>query len=484
MDQGGQSSRLAIYDVHGNQRASFSAALATRHFTGAGGAACVEQDPDQLLRGLRDCFSQLEAKLGQSLAHVQAAGFAGQGSSLLCWDRQTGEPLSPILSWQDRRASVYLDRLALSRDELHRLTGLHASPHYGASKLRWCLDHLPRVADARRAGRLCMGPIAAFVFQQLAGSTPAIDPGHAQRTLLWNLHSNTWDAALLEAFALDAADLPACHWHNSGFGQLDVAGHPIPLRISQRDQGASLFAGGRPEADAVYVNLGTGAFVQRLSQSLVAPRGLLASPLWLPVPDQPDPLGTVYAWEAPVNGAAAALPWLAEETGGAVTPERIQAALMLSPPAGVHLLNGQGGLAAPWWQPAFPTRFSGNPDASRKILAWLESLVFQVAVNLALMQSDSPVKRIYMSGGLSRADGLCQRLADLTGLPVIRRHNPDATLQGLAWTLAGMPENWQGQAGEVFQPESHLPLLQRFSAWQAAMAEAGAVLTAHTGEVN
>jgi glycerol kinase len=472
IDQGGQSSRVAVYDNQGQQLACFSAPLETRHYTDAAGAPCVEQDPHQLLRGLRDCLAQVESHLGQAANQLVAAGFAGQGSSLLCWHRQTGEPLSPILSWQDRRAGSYLQDLPFAQSELMSRTGLRLSPHYGASKLRWCLDNLPEVQAASREGQLCMGPIAGFVFQHLTGAAPAIDPGHAQRTLLWNLHSNSWDAKLLSAFGIQSAWLPECRWHKSHFGELRFGGRSIPLTISQRDQGASLFAGGLPQADAAYVNIGTGAFVQCLSQNLLAPEGLLVSPLWLTDSGGQDPLGKTYAWEAPVNGAAAALPWLAEETGGEVTPERIHAALNLEPFDKCFLLNGQGGLSAPWWRPEFETRFGGKLSADEKILAWLESLIFQVAVNLARIERRIPVKRLYLSGGLSRAEGLCQRLANITGKPVIRRHNPDATLQGLAWALAGMPEDWSGQDGDTFKPVGQVALLQRFAAWQSAMAQA------------
>lgn len=472
MDQGGQSSRIAVYDSQGLQLACFSSPLETRHYTDAAGAPCVEQDSRQLLQGLRECLLQLEASLGPAVNELVAAGFAGQGSSLLCWNWETDEPLSPILSWQDRRAAHYLEEVPLTQSDLLSRTGLRLSPHYGASKLRWCLDNLPEVQAASRAGQLCMGPIASFVFQQFTGAAASVDPGHAQRTLLWNLHGNAWDSTLLNAFGLKSAWLPECRWHNSGFGDLRFGDVSIPITVSQRDQGASLFAGGRPDAEAAYVNMGTGAFVQCLSQTLVAPEGLLVSPLWLPAPDKPDSLGQTYAWEAPVNGAAAALPWLAAETGGEVTPERIHAALTLEPGEHCFLLNGQGGLSAPWWQPDFPSRFGGDLNPDEKILAWLESLVFQIAVNLARMQSQVPLKRIYLSGGLSRAGGLCQRLANITGLPVTRRHNPDATLQGLAWTLAGMPDNWQADSGETFNPQSQVPLLQRFAAWQRAMTQA------------
>ena len=59
----------------------------------------------------------------------------------MCWDRVTGAPLSPLISWQDRRAPDQLAALRGHAAEVQHITGLMPSAHYGASKLRWCLQH-------------------------------------------------------------------------------------------------------------------------------------------------------------------------------------------------------------------------------------------------------------------------------------------------------------------------------------------------------
>ena len=105
--------------------------------------------------------------------------------SAICWDRATGRPLSPIFSWQDRRAHAWIAELAAHGDDVHRRTGLFLSPHYGATKLRWALDHLPAVRAAREAGTLCWGPMASFLAFRLCGERPFLaDPQCAARTQL------------------------------------------------------------------------------------------------------------------------------------------------------------------------------------------------------------------------------------------------------------------------------------------------------------
>src|SRR5690606_4741041 len=176
----------------------------------------------------------------------------------------------------------------------------------------------------------------------------------------------------------------------------------------------------------------------------------------------------IYAWEATVNGAAAALDWLAIETGlPEISPAAIEQALELEPQASIYLLNAVGGLSAPWWRTDLTSRFSAQLSPSEKILAWIESVVFQITINVALMEGAAPLQKIYVSGGISRANGVCQRLADLTGLVVYRSDNTDATLQGIAYTAAGLPEQWRcDNKDECFYPKDNVLLRARFIAWQ------------------
>jgi glycerol kinase len=476
IDQGGQSTRVALYDAQGQQLACFSAPSETHSYTNTEGGICVEQDPLEILACVRAGLARVAEFLDDDVTRIKAAGFAGQGSSMLCWHGQTGVALSPVLSWQDRRAETLLNALPLSQQQVREHTGLRISPHYGASKMRWCLDQLPAVQEAVKTSDACIGPIASYLFwhlliNQTSSKANCIDPGHAQRTLLWNLADNDWDQLLLGAFDISRQLLPACRWHNSHFGDLLVGKQSIPMRSCQRDQGASLFARGIPDAAACYVNIGTGAFIQRVSENLLAPEGLLVSPLWFPEPT--SDAANIYAWEATVNGAAAALDWLAEQAGLAdVTPNDIEQALALNPEQPIYLLNAVGGLSAPYWRTDVESRFSRELNPHEKILAWLESVIFQIVVNVELMQSAGEIQKIYISGGISKAVGVCQRLADLTSVAIYRSDNADATLQGIAYTAAAMPQGWRTNAvDEIFYPQNNAHLQERFVAWQSGITD-------------
>ncbi len=470
IDQGGQSSRVAIYTTTGECLHSFSAACMTTHEF-IEGVEHIEQSPRDILLGIKACIEKITLVLGDDVKNIIAAGFAGQGSSLLCWDNKTGEALSPVLSWQDIRGDHYLKSSSLTHSQAQKITGLRVSPHYGASKMRWLLDNNPLVASANSnnslgVSSLKIGPIVSYIFWHLL-NTNLVDPGHAQRTLLWNLQKNDWDDSLLNLFNIPRTLLPKCLYHNSHFGDLALGKIKIPFTASARDQGASLFARGLPDKDACYINIGTGAFIQRLSEHLHAPEGLLVSPLWIP---ENSSAKQYYCWEATVNGAAAAISFLQENTGLQITPVEINQALTRNPGRECYFLNAVGGLSAPYWRTDVQSQFSEKLSADEKILAWLESLIFQIAVNVRLMDQLGVAQKIYISGGISKADGLCQKLADLLHIPVHRSENTDATLQGIACMAAAIPDGWKYLAEEdIFAPNNNPDLFRGFTLWQSAM---------------
>ena len=80
---------------------------------------------------------------------------------------------------------------------------------------------------------------------------------------MWNLTVRDWDPTLLTLFGIPEATLPRCVPTRHAFGTLALDGRTIPLTIVTGDQSAALFAYGEPRPGSAYINLGTGAFVQR-----------------------------------------------------------------------------------------------------------------------------------------------------------------------------------------------------------------------------
>jgi glycerol kinase len=431
LDQGSHASKALVFNAGG-------------HCFGAGERDIGTQrpGPDRVEHMAEEVLESLEAAIDEACRSAQlepgrlsAAGLATQRSSIVCWDRQSGEALSPVLSWQDRRHATWLAAQGLDAERVHAVTGLVVSPHYGASKLRWCLDELDEVARANEAGRLCFGPLASYLLSSLVEGRPCLaDPANASRTLLYDLERHDWSAEMMSAFGIPRDALPACVSSRHDFGRLRIGAARVPLKVMTGDQSAALFAAGTPRDDTLFVNIGTGAFVQRVCEGRPPPApGLLHGVAWV------DEEGSLGVLEGTVNGAAAAIEWLANERGEDARSLVARAdewlAAVSEPPL---FSNGVGGLGSPFWIADYPVGFSEAAGIEQETVAVLESIVFLLQANIDALERafpDRPPTRIRVSGGLSQLDGLCQRLADLSGLVVERPGETEATARGVGFLL-------------------------------------------------
>jgi len=461
LDQGGHASRALVFNAHGRLVVSAQRQIATLH----PGRGQVEHHAAALLASVTHVCKEVARQLGPRCAQIQAAGLATQRSTMVCWDRQTGKALSPVISWQDRRAARRVATLAPHESRIHDITGLVLSPHYGASKLAWCLDRLNPVRQALRQQRLAAGPLASFILANLLAEKPLLaDPVNASRTLLWDYRRRDWSEELLELFRIPAWILPRCVPNQHPFGHLRLGTRSIPLTVVTGDQPAAMYAGGEPGADSIYINLGTGAFIQRLhGETPPQVPGMLGSVLWQ------DQDRVLYVLEGTVNGAGSALSWLRERVAMSEKKMFGQMPTWLTAKSELPLfLNGISGLGSPYWLSNFRSRFIGPGNAMQKMTAVAESIVFLLCMNLERMHgTGKPAWRIVLSGGLARWEGLCQRLADLSGLPVQRPALHEATASGLAWLLGA--RNRKPLESMVFTPGTDVQLKRRYRAWLAAM---------------
>ncbi len=442
LDQGSHASRAVLFDRHGTLLASSKIAIAVHR--GSNGE--VEHDAGELADSLRQATAQLLTQV--PAAQIEATALATQRSTVVCFDRRDAAPLSAALSWQDRRNADWLQGFAAHTDLIRARTGLPLSPHYGAAKMRWCLDHLPTVQAAARAGTLCVGPLSAFLVSSLTGGRPLADPANASRTLLWDSARLDWCDKLLQLFGIQRSWLPQCASSRADYGELRIAGRQLRLTAVTGDQSAVPFAAGLPDPGTAYINLGTGAFIQRpLHQRPADPAPLLGSVL----ASLPEPL---YSLEGTVNGAGSAVSWYVTQNN--LDEATLWPALEQLPQTAALplLVNGVGGLGSPWWRAAQPTHFIGAGNTLECFAAVIDSIVLLIAVNFRLLsQAAPPLTRVLVAGGISRSDWLCRRLAAALGVPV-QRLDSEASARGAAALAAPeLAASWQASLQECFEPE-------------------------------
>ncbi|MBM4196340.1 MAG: hypothetical protein FJ197_04465 [Gammaproteobacteria bacterium] len=454
LDQGGHASRAILFDERGRKVDEAFRPIGTRRE----GSDRVEHDGDELVASLEACIVEVTGRHHD----IAAAGLATQRSSMVCWDKRDGKPLSPVLSWQDRRHAAWLAQFEPRGAWIRERTGLVLTPHYGASKMRWCLDNLPAVSEAARRGRLAMGPLASFLAHRLVRERVFVsDPANAARTQLWDLHTRDWSPELVELFGVPRDCLPLSVTSRFDYGTLAAGRESIPLTVVTGDQSAVPFAFGALYPAAAYVNVGTGAFAQRAVHGRMphAPR-LLASVVWS------DRQGLDYMLEGTVNGGGSALDWLAAEDrvdiasllAGADAPDQAEPPLFM---------NTVSGLGSPYWRSAGPPRFVGEGDAVARLTGVVESIAFLLAVNLEeLAPHGPPLERIVLTGGFASNRAFLRRLAALAGVRVWCSVEQEATARGLARLVAAPAEPWDAGPGEWLEPLRDPALHARYARWR------------------
>jgi glycerol kinase len=414
----------------------------------------VEQDPDEVLEAVVGAVGEL---LAGAAGPVTACGLDHQGESVLAWEADTGRPLTPIVTWQDKRSQEVLDRLEASgqAEEVIGRSGMPLDPYFSAGKLAWLLEHDAGVRRALAAGTLRMGTVDSFLCDRL-GAGFATDPSTASRT---QLGAPEWDPALLRVFGVPAGVLPAILPTAGDLGVLRHESWPqaLPLHARCVDQQAALAGAGCVRPGLVKATYGTGVFVlAHAGDERPAPAGgLLPTVAW-------EVDGRVeWAIDGGVFTAGALLEWLSRDLGLAADPAALAAAAATVEDAGgVKVLPALAGVGAPWWKPAARAVIAGlsagvrPPHVAR---AALDGIAWRVADIVSVVREAVPVQVLRVDGGLTRDPTLLQLQADAAGVTV-QRGLLDATADGAAALSAVGAGVW----GSTLEIEERIPAGERF----------------------
>ncbi len=468
IDQGGHATRAIVFDRYGALVYVAESPIKTI----AHGLLAVEHDPVELLQSVTMVIDDVACFLGDDVSKIKQAGLATQRSSIVCWNKKTGKALSPIISWQDRRTVNDIEKYKKHAKYIHETTGLYLNPHYGATKMRWCLDNLSVVQREREANNLCIAPMASFILFHLLENKPfLIDPANASRSLLMNYKKLSWQTELLDIFSIPKEVLPEIvptkKIHGAFFIKSPEAEHSIPLVICTGDQSAAIYSQGQLLRDEVFVNAGTGAFVLRPAEGVPDLRAekILASVVYA------DEKNVSYVTEGTVNGAGRALQWLGEKTN--ITGYECHldewCAGIQAPPVFINAISGVG---SPYWLAELDSYFIGEGSVHAKFVSVLESIVFLVLENVkAIIRVSGNIKQLRVAGGISRNRSFCQKVANLLKLNVVLAQEAEATGKGVYYLLAGRAAGRQSDRPEIFRPKTDQSLHERYKCWQKVMAQ-------------
>lgn len=403
-----------------------------------------------------DYVEIVEQVLNACLAHSAEKpplGLCSQRSSFLIWNKTSGTPLTPLISWQDDRGMSSCERLHAHTQTIRALTGLQLTPYYFAPKLSALLQENPTWREKLSTHEWLAGTLDTFLIWRWSGKQQFItDASMAARTLLMDIHTQQWSEELCNMFGIPRAILPRIVPSTELNLPLD---NGLTLQASVGDQSAALIASLADNRSEALVNLGTGGFVIRaLAQNESAFDGYLQTLVY-----RSGEHPTQFAIEGTLNSIALAL-------AGYPTGECEFTDLATNR---IFCLAEPSGLGAPYFRPDWGIHFSESVTTlTRQQIAalLLEAIVFRVARILEEFHRHTPLTGIYLSGGLSGLACLQQGIAQCTNIPVYHLQQQETSLQGAAILASGFKLTIQRHAQPIVIRHPNTTLTEKYRDWK------------------
>ena len=222
----------------------------------------VEFDAISVINSVLEGIKNVIDKSGISPKKIRSIGITNQRESVIIWDKNTGVPVGPGISWQCKR-STELCRIVKDKghtDLIREKTGLFLDSYYSASKAKWIFENNPGLSE--KIEDLKFGNVDSWIIWNLAnGKYHCTDVSNASRTLLLDIKSGKWDRELLEMWDIPFNILPDIKMSSDDFGCLDtsIIGYGIPINGCIGDAQSALFGLGAFEKSSAVNTYGTAS---------------------------------------------------------------------------------------------------------------------------------------------------------------------------------------------------------------------------------
>jgi glycerol kinase len=403
----------------------------------------VEHDPSEIIARTSQVAEEALTAAGISAAELAAVGITNQRETTVIWEKKTGKAIANAIVWQDMRVADEVSRYAEDggQDRFREATGLPLSTYFSSLKARWLLENVAGARQKAASGELLLGTIDAFLVWHLTGGRNGgihiTDVTNASRTQLLNLKTLQWDPALLTAFQIPEAMLPAVKSSSEIYGETAISAlKGVPIAGILGDQQAALVGQTCFQPGEVKNTYGTGCFLLMNTGERIVPSacGLLTTVAYK--------FGTVpahYALEGSVAISGALVQWLRDNLGLIQrSPDVETLARTVEDNGDVYFVPAFSGLYAPYWKDsargviAGLTRYANKGHIAR---AALEATAYQTRDVVEAMEKDAQInlKGLRVDGGMVGNELLMQFQADILDREVVRPVVEETTALGAAY---------------------------------------------------
>jgi sugar (pentulose or hexulose) kinase len=443
IDQGTQSARALVFDLHGTLVAKARAPIEP-YFSYAPGLA--EQYPHVFWEAVCRACQSLWSEPGVSKDRIAGVALTTQRSTVLNLDRD-GTPLRPAISWLDQRRTEGLPPVGGAWGVLFRLAGMSGTVAYlqAEAEANWIRTHQPEVWSKTYKYLLLSGYLTYRLVGQFVDSV-GCQVGYIPfdyKGLHW---SKRWDWKW-QALPMDPSLLPDLVVPTQPLGEImpaaaEATGIPVglPLIAAAADKACEVIGAGALEPHIGCLSYGTAATINTTHR-----RYLEVIPL---LPPYPSAVPGAYSLEVQIYRGYWMVSWFKHEFGlreqriadeRGLAPELLFDELVRAVPPG-----SDGLVLQPYWSPGLK---HPGPEARGAIIGFgaahtrahlyraiLEGLAYALreGAERTSKRSGVPITELRVAGGGSQSDAALQLTADVFGLPASRPHVYEASGLGAA----------------------------------------------------
>lgn len=456
IDQGTTSTKIVVFDKKGNviiKKKKSAVTICNK-------PGWVEQDASVIYDDVVTLLKETLFSGGIDCKEVASIGITNQRETTVVWDKKSGKPIYNAIIWSSKHSSSICDEwISLGYDKvIKEKTGLLINPYFSASKIRWILDN----CEYDNVDNLLFGTIDSYLCYRLSGGKEHVsDVSNASRTMLFNIHTLSWDKELLDKFGIKESLLPKVV-DTSGYRVeidekvLGVKGLCIDALVG--DQQSSLFGQGCVSKGNVKDTYGTGCFLlANTGKDVVNDEKLLATIAWK-INDEVS-----YAIEGSIFLAGGLIEWLSNNINIISGGSSIKSIDIDS--NGVYFVPALTGLAAPYWNNDIKGAFLGLTLANDRlslVSAVLEAIAFSNKELIELMNScmNNSIDSIIVDGGLTLNDSLMQLQANVLNINLYKNNQSESTALGAA-LLAGLGCGFYSSVDECMKVVGESSLIKR-----------------------
>ena len=434
IDVGTGSTRFILFTTEGQSVSSHQIEM-TQYFPGRD---MHEQDPYEYVHLTRQCIESVVEKSGVSKSQVAGIGITNQRETTLAWHRDSGEPLSKAIVWDDSRTASICESLSPYSQTFKSKTGLPVFSYFSLSKMIWLKQNVPDVQKALDQGKCMFGTVESWLLYNLTKEKVHVtDISNASRTLLMNLEGH-WDSELMEIGGIPKESLPEIKSCCEVYGYMDGGAlDGVPICGSLGDQQSALLGHHCLEPGSTKNTFGTGSFLlMNTGDKLVtSSHGLLTT-----VYGQFSKEGKIqYALEGAVEAAGSMMTWIINQLKLVNSVGEIEElASQVEDSGGVYCVPALSGLFAPHWRTDARgliiglTHHTARPHLIRAVL---EGVCFRTGEVMNALYQDSRLRVPVLSvdGGMTANNLLIQLQADIAGVEIEVPQEKDLTALGASY---------------------------------------------------